>query len=203
MSSSRLRVSGHANPLPIDQRPAAMLEGIELDDGWLVGRRLPPDRWASGGLYSFGYEVSHPRFGDAFLKALDYSEALAAPDVPAALKRLTEAYVHERELLERCRAANLSKVILALSHGQVTLPGQIIPVSYLIFERADGDVRGQFAVMEAFDLAWVMRVLHGTAVGIQQLHGQGIAHQDLKPSNLVNFTAQRITKIADLGRAEL
>jgi serine/threonine protein kinase len=127
---------------------------------------------------------------------------MASEDVAASLKRLTEAYVHERELLERCSKARLSKVVLPLAHGQVTLPGHLIPVNYLIFERAEGDVRDHFAVMEAFDLAWVMRVLHDTAVGIQQLHGEGIAHQDVKPSNLVTFSSGATVKIADLERGE-
>ncbi len=193
---------GAAARLPIERRPAAMLEGVELDGGWTVGRRLPPERWTTGGLYSFGYEVSHPEHGEAFLKALDYSEAFAAPDTPAALKLQTEAYVQERELLERCRNAGLDRIVSPLASGQVNLPGQLIPVNYLIFERAEGDVRGQFAALESFDLAWVMRVLHSTAAGIGQLHGEGIAHQDLKPSNLLSFSGRKVTKIADLGRAE-
>jgi len=167
-----------------------------------VGPRLERSRWASGGSYSFGYAVTHPTHGTGFLKALDYSEALASDDVAAALKRLTEAYVYERELLERCNDARLSKVIMPLAHGQVTLPSYVIPVNYLIFEKADGDVREQFALMEAFDWAWVMRVLHNTATGIQQLHGEGIVHQDVKPSNLVTFAHTNTTKIADLGRGE-
>lgn len=187
---------------PIERRPAALLEGITLDDGWLVGPRLQRKGWSTGSLFSFGYSVSHPDYGSAFLKALDYSEALASPDVPASLKRLTEAYVHERELLERCRRAGLSKVVLPIAYGQITLPEHLIPVNYLIFEKADGDIREQFAALDAFDLAWMMRVLHNTATGIQQLHGEGMVHQDLKPSNLVTFKSVDTTKIADLGRGE-
>lgn len=190
------------SPLQIESRPAALLEGTVLDDGWVVGPRMEQSRWSTGGSYSFGYEVTHPVLGSGFLKALDYSEALASDDVAAALKHLTEAYVYERELLERCNEARLSKVIMPLAHGQVTLPAHQIPVNYLIFEKADGDVREQFALMDAFDQAWVMRVLHNTAAGIQQLHGEGIAHQDVKPSNLVTFDHAQVTKLADLGRGE-
>jgi len=190
------------NPVPIEQRPAALLEGESLDGGWVVGPRLQRSRWASGGSYSFGYSVTHPTWGRGFLKALDYSEALASDDVAAALKRLTDSYVYERELLERCSKARLSKVVMPFAHGQVRLPDHQIPVNYLIFEKADGDVREQFALMDAFDQAWVMRVLHNTATGIQQLHGEGIVHQDVKPSNLVTFNHTDTTKLADLGRGE-
>jgi eukaryotic-like serine/threonine-protein kinase len=190
------------NATPAQQAPAALMEGVELDGGWKVGARLERDRLVSGGLFSFGYEAYHPTHGPAFLKALDYSKALASPDVPAALKRLIDAFVHERDLLERCSTAGLSKIVLPLAHGQITLPGHLIPVNYLIFERAEGDVRRQFAAFEAFDFAWVMRVLHDTATGIQQLHGEGMVHQDIKPSNLVTFSKNGATKIADLGRGE-
>ena len=37
------------------------------------------------------------------------------------------------------------------------------------------------------------------AVGVQQLHNIGIAHQDLKPSNVLVFNSE--SKIGDLGRA--
>lgn len=190
------------NRTPSRSVPAALLEGVELEGGWTVGRRMERERFASGSLFSFGYEVGHQKHGRAFLKALDYSEALASSDVPTALKRLIDAYVHERDLLERCSSAGLSKIVLPLAHGQVTLPGHILPVNYLIFERAEGDVRRQFAALDAFDLAWVMRVLHDTATGIQQLHGEGMVHQDIKPSNLVTFSENGTTKIADLGRGE-
>ena len=53
------------------------------------------------------------------------------------------------------------------------------------------------------DVAWVFRSLHNIAAGLDQLHGIGIAHQDLKPSNVLIFTGQRSSKLADLGRAAL
>ena len=124
--------STQPNPIPLELRPAALLEGVTLEGDWVVGARLERSKWASGGSFSFGYEVTHPSRGSGFLKALDYSQAMASEDVAASLKRLTEAYVHERELLERCSKARLSKVVLPLAHGQVTLAGHLIPVNYLI-----------------------------------------------------------------------
>jgi serine/threonine protein kinase len=45
-------------------------------------------------------------------------------------------------------------------------------------------------------------MLHHVAVGLQQLHGKNIAHQDLKPSNVLIFEKDDVgAKIADLGRA--
>jgi len=34
------------------------------------------------------------------------------------------------------------------------------------------------------ELTWIFRTLHNIATGLKQLHGQEIAHQDLKPSSL-------------------
>jgi eukaryotic-like serine/threonine-protein kinase len=45
-----------------------------------------------------------------------------------------------------------------------------------------------------------LQCLHHIAVGLLQLHGQGIAHQDLKPSNVMVFAGIE-SKLADLGRA--
>ncbi len=61
-------------------------------------------------------------------------------------------------------------------------------------------MRGHMDLSATLDLAWTMRMLHHVAVGLQQLHGVGIAHQDLKPSNVLVFS-DFISKLADLGRS--
>jgi serine/threonine protein kinase len=73
-------------------------------------------------------------------------------------------------------------------------------VQYLIFELASGDVRSQLDAADQFDTAWALRSLHQIANGLKQLHGLGIAHQDLKPSNVLSFPDDG-SKIADLGRS--
>jgi serine/threonine protein kinase len=71
-----------------------------------------------------------------------------------------------------------------------------------MFELADGDLRKVVSRSNKIDDAWRLRVLHDVAVGIQQLHGQRIAHQDLKPSNVLVFDKDgKGAKIGDLGRA--
>jgi serine/threonine protein kinase len=45
-----------------------------------------------------------------------------------------------------------------------------------------------------------LRTLHEVSLGIQQLHGIGIAHKDIKPSNVLFFSSTG-AKLADLGRA--
>jgi serine/threonine protein kinase len=75
-------------------------------------------------------------------------------------------------------------------------------VQYLIFEFADeGDVRKYLDLSKRLDAAWALRSLHHIATGLRQLHSQDIAHQDLKPSNVLVFEGAKVSKVADLGRA--
>jgi serine/threonine protein kinase len=102
----------------------------------------------------------------------------------------------------------MRNVIRGIGSGEVDAPphlydpsyGVLGSVSYIIFEVADGDLRR--AVADAgglLDYAWALRVLHGTANGLSQLHQEKIEHQDLKPSNVM--TIERQAKVGDLGNA--
>ena len=76
-------------------------------------------------------------------------------------------------------------------------------VPYLIFPMAEGDIRGEVEsgrFEKKFDLAWALRSLHHSAIGLQELHGMGIAHQDIKPSNVLVFPVEG-SKLTDLGSA--
>lgn len=68
------------------------------------------------------------------------------------------------------------------------------------FELADRDVRTYLDLSVKLDLAWTLRSLHNVAVGLKQLHGETIAHLDVKPSNVLVFH-EGICKVSDLGRA--
>src|SRR5574341_2097711 len=176
--------------------PASQLEGLAVDGGWTIGPRLEKLPSQTGGNFSEGYVVSRNDGARAFLKALDYSRAMKAPDPARALQRLTEAYNFERDLLARCK--HMDRVVRALSDGSVSVNGEV--VQYLILELAAHDIRKYLDLAERFDTAWLLRALHHIATGLGQLHGAGIAHQDLKPSNVLVF-GDRISKVSDLGRA--
>ncbi|MYK60454.1 MAG: protein kinase, partial [Chloroflexi bacterium] len=77
---------------------------------------------------------------------------------------------------------------------------ETLTVPYIIFELADGDVRQRLDQTDGFDLAFVLRALHHSAVGIRQLHDAKVAHQDLKPSNVLDFRDDGC-RVADLGRS--
>ncbi len=183
--------------------PADDLEGEALQDGWTVGAKVSPKAAAgeTGGHFSVGYLASHPDHGQAFLKALDLSEVLRMPNSVVALQEATQAYNYECDVLDKCRDKRMSRVVIAIAKGEHRRDDDLVPVPYLIFEPATGDVRKQIDALSEFDAAWALRVLHHIAVGIGQLHAQRIAHQDIKPSNVLMF-GEDSSKLGDLGRAD-
>jgi serine/threonine protein kinase len=181
--------------------PAHRLTGLTLPNGWKVVSRHPRPPGATGGKYSVCYDLE--RNGQkAFLKALDLYRAADAPDLALALQGLTEAFNFEREILKTCGDRKMDRVISPIEEGEVRVDESPFGrVSYIIFEHADADVRQQLAAINRFDQTWRLRALHHIAVGLFQLHSGGIAHQDLKPSNVLQFGD--ISKISDLGSASV
>lgn len=183
--------------------PAERLVGQSLPNGWIVEETVPRIRNATGGNFSACYFVKSRRGQRAFLKAMDYEKALNSQDPASELQAMTAAYNFERNLLEQCRKKNLSRVVSVLDSGTLR-PNNNNPyevVEYLIFELAERDIRGYIEFNQNFDTAWTLRTLHNIATALQQLHINQIVHQDLKPSNVLVFDQRKISKIADLGRA--
>lgn len=183
--------------------PAHMLSGLDLGNGWKVGGFVHKPQGATGGNFSSGYDVTEVATGrKGFLKALDFSRALQSADPPRALQSMTESYNYERDVLHKCRTKRLDKVVHPILDGTITVPnmGLLGTVHYLIFDFADGDVRTFIKKSSSLDVAWIMRSLHHTAVGMKQLHWNGIAHQDIKPSNVLVFDAAE-SKLSDFGRS--
>jgi len=183
--------------------PAQALTGLTLDGGWKVIGLAPRQKNATGGFFSVGYNVLHPDGREAYLKAMDYSAAVSSPvHMALALKALTEAYLFEKNLCLRCRDQSLKRVVHAIDSGTARLnpADPLSTVEYLIFEKADTDIRGHLDAQANLDIAFALRSLHHIAVGLNQLHGVQVAHQDMKPSNVLVFR-QKGCKVGDLGRA--
>lgn len=182
--------------------PAQQLVGKELPNGWKVEELIDRPRDATGGYFSTSYIV---RSGDgerAFLKAMDYRKALKSQDPARELQVMTAAYNFERDLLEKCKTRRLSRIVRILDSGTLASqeedPSNV--VQYLIFELADRDIRSFVTWGQTFETAWTLRTVHQAAAALQQLHSVEIAHQDVKPSNVLVFKDNH-SKLADLGRA--
>ena len=190
---------------PIDEVPAAHLQGRTLPRGWRIGKRLARTPGATGGQFSVQYEAINDDGRRAFLKALNIQPALQGPGkLVDRLGAFAQAHKFEADLLAHCRDRRLSRVIQLLDDGQIRVPqaGMLEEVPYLIFERADGDIRTFQANLTQFDLAWVLRTLHHVSLAVEQLHSTYTAHQDLKPSNVLTQNDGQDMKVGDLGRAD-
>lgn len=186
---------------------AAALTGMTLDGGWEVLGPVDATGERSGGVFSVGYVVRAADGHMAFCKALDYSAAFAddVVDMEGELRRLTDAYIFERDLGSRCLDLRLNRVVRALGHGKVRVPGYSYGVvSYLIFELADGDARDAVDDVDDGDgYATALRLAHDCAVALSQLHRVDVEHQDVKPANLLGWRKDDgwRGKLGDLGRA--
>jgi serine/threonine protein kinase len=192
-----------------ETNPAMLLTGMVLDGGWRVKQLLPRGAGTTGGNFSICYLVERlneeglPTGEVAFLKALDYSRAgqIGLPFLKG-MQFFVNAFAWESDLVQQCAARRMSNVVLGLDAGEIPVPGGQIPVvNYLIFERAEEDVRKRLDRGDSFELAWKMRVLHDVANGLRQLHGVGVLHQDVKPSNVLLFNGGGTSKVGDLGSA--
>ena len=87
-------------------------------------------------------------------KALDFSEALKQPNPTIVLQGLTNAFNYEKQLLDQCRANNLDRVAVSIDDGEVAVGDlhPILPVPYIIFELADGDVRSRLNLGELYTI---------------------------------------------------
>lgn len=190
---------------------AEELSGLTLANGWLVVEHLARHPNGSGGTFSQSYRVERDTvFGSktrkevGFLKAFDFADAFEPnANTTELIQILTSAYNFERDVLAHCHQRRLSNIVLAIDHGHVQVPG-LGPmegrVFYLIFEMAKGDIRCQLDLTNKFDALWCMGALKDVSLGLWQIHKEMIAHQDVKPSNVLSFPDGAF-KISDFGRS--
>lgn len=182
---------------------ASELTGAILPNGWRVVRAIDKAPNATGSTFSKAYVVTGSGGQEAFLKAIDLASALNhPPPVFRELERMLRAFRYEVDLVGRCAESKMDRIVRVLDHGDITLEdgNAFSTVPYLIFEMATGDAHAFLDFSVGIDIAWVLRTLHEVAVGITQLHQQQIAHQDIKPSNVIVFDNDG-SKVGDLGRA--
>jgi serine/threonine protein kinase len=183
-----------------------LLLGKDLEGGWKVTKKYNRTEVQTGGIYSCCYEVKR-KINDieeiGFLKAIDYSDADKATDNTIALiQNITNAYQYEKKILNICLNNGLNNIVRLLDSGGINVEEatKYPKVEYLILEHADqGDIRNVLHTSEV-DFEWKIRSIHQVAKALSQLHKIGIAHQDVKPSNVINFGKTK-TKLTDLGSA--
>lgn len=197
--------------------PARQLVGKILDDKWRVLELIERPHGHSGGTYSVCYKVSQiKKDGEdsgeeeiRFMKAYDivvYFEKDEEGDTLKQISRMNAQFEYEKELSTSCKNSYVTKVAYVAGSGEVKgdYRGLNIPVPYLVFEMADGDLHKFLDLNQDIETSWKFKSLHDIAVGLKQLHAIKIYHQDIKPSNILTYptpSAYDNTKIGDLGRS--
>ena len=128
-------------------------------------------------------------------------------DPMTELLKLTSDAKFEQDVLAYCTNNGMSRVMRYLGHEYLQLdPANLMSqVSCLIMEVGDQDLRRLMCRLGNTSCVWTLRVMSDVSLALTQLHRGGIAHQDLKPSNVISVDAKdgandRILKVGDLGR---
>jgi len=195
----------------IGPSPKDLLQGHVLKSGWVLVKRLARSATSTGSSFGTGYLAERGQ-EKSFVKAIDFVDALGEPDVLAALRALTTEVEFERDTLKACAEAGLGHVIRYIEHEYVSAPNGDLArqVFCLVMEVGDGDLRKTMEGQTVFRCAWALKVMAEVAKGIYELHKLRIAHQDIKPSNVISVPNskktspfgydEKILKLSDLGR---
>ena len=184
---------------------AENLIGITIENGWRITEKISKHPDETGGHFSAQYIAVNNSDKKCFLKAIDIEKAILQSgkiglEFTKVLQKQMDNYNYERELLEYCKANSTSKIVLVKDYGIIQNPNGVIPVPYLTFDLADGNVKHYIRFQDDLDFSWKLKSLHDIATGLQQLHNIDIIHQDIKPSNILQFKDD--SKLTDLGRSK-
>ncbi|WP_170285728.1 protein kinase domain-containing protein [Microbacterium rhizomatis] len=195
---------GIADSIP---NAANSLEGVELPGGWTIHRKRDIDPDATGGNFGICYFASRPDGTQGFVKVLNIARAFIGGNFVDNMRALTNAFAAERDLCLMCGERRLSRVVVAIDHGEIFIDGFGVlgSVSYIVFELATHDVRKALSMSTDIDDVVRLEYAHSMALGLRQLHSIHVAHQDVKPSNFLVFPndsgGRSVGKLADLGQA--
>jgi serine/threonine protein kinase len=194
--------------------PAQHLVGVTLRSGWTIVSKMQRDADATGGNFGIGYLAKRGE-EEAFIKAIDFIGALMHADPLMKLRELTSQAQWERDVLQYCGERKMSRVVRLLDHEYVYAHGHegewTHQVSCLVTEIGEGDLRKKLNLLASPTCSWRLYVLRDVALALDQLHGAGLAHQDVKPSNVISVERRSKTamekharipamKLSDVGR---
>ncbi|MDQ0612240.1 serine/threonine protein kinase [Variovorax sp. W1I1] len=188
--------------------PRDTLLGRSIKGGWVVTEKLEKKAGDSGGNFGTGYTARRGEGELAFVKVIDYVRAMRSGDAAAELSKLTREFQFEREILEYCTSRGLSKVLRFYGHDEFFADGSDDPmmkVSCLIMEAGEKDLRRLVNTDGAgtrAGCAWNLFIISDIALAISQLHANGIAHHDIKPSNVIATKTEGVAFLKRSGKPQ-
>ncbi|QVQ24727.1 protein kinase family protein [Achromobacter deleyi] len=183
---------------------ADALVGVTIAGRWKLEEKFHEGKQESGGNFGVGYSALDLQDQiRRFVKVVDFRSRLRNT---SQLRQLLSAAEFEVTMQKAC--IRMSKVVRMVGYGDLAFrtPGSQDPYNYLylVLERGDGDIKSHVDFRPDRSAYWKLWVLREVALGIEQMERAHLAHNDIKPSNVIRFPSSGTThniKLGDVGRA--
>lgn len=194
---------GFKHVIAVESIPNAKdLVGFVIEDRWEITKlqyNTPP---ASGGNFGIGYFAYDRKDKvERFIKVVDYLARLA--DI-SQLTKLLQLAQFEVAMHKYC--VRMSKVVRMIAHGQLffkTASDSQYNFLCLVLEKGEGDIKDHVDYLPDKSPYWKLCVVRDVALAITQIERGNLAHNDIKPSNVIRFESKGTThniKLGDVGR---
>ena len=189
----------------VEKRPAAEdLAGITINGRFRLERRLHLGKQESGGNFGVGYVATDLHDGNQrFVKIVDFRKRMHA------LEELSDILDWAKfEVLMHKACMRMSKVVRMVAHGQLAFleDGASEPYNFIcvVMELGEGDIKNHIDYDPKGSVYWKLWVLREISLAIVQMERASLAHNDIKPSNVIRFGSdgdRHSIKLGDVGRA--
>ena len=196
--------NGFTDVHEVEVRPQAEgLIGVVIYQRWRLERLLHAKPPETGGNFGVGYVATDLLEGDErFVKVIDYQRGINDPFRLADF--LKEA---EFEVIAHNACLRMSKVVRMIDHGKLVFrtKGDDSLYTYLclVQEKGEGDIKSHIDFAPDRSTAWKLWVLRDVALAARQMELAHLAHNDIKPSNVIRFSnngSREPIKLGDVGR---
>lgn len=196
--------NGFESRIQVETIPGAKeLVGFTIAERWELKRLLHEKPPESGGNFGTGYVAYDLKEKvERFVKVVDFRARLANISQLTAMLQIAQ---FEVEMHRHC--ARLSRVVRMIDHGQlffVSSAGQEYSLLCLVLERGEGDIKSHVDFLPDRSPYWKLWVLRDVALAVTQIERANLAHNDIKPSNVIRFESKgpnHNIKLGDIGRA--
>jgi len=194
---------GFASTIAVSTIPGAKeLSGYTILERWKLLNLLHESPPESGSNFGVGYvALDEKEKVERFVKVVDYRAQLADISQLTAMLQLAKFEVDMHKYCLR-----MSKVVKMVDHGQLffrTPEGVEYSFLVLILERGVGDIKGHVDFLPNQSPYWKLWVLRDIGLALTQIERGSLAHNDVKPSNVIRFASdgtKHNIKLGDVGR---